>query len=494
MFIIQFSHFFAFQGAGKIVGFLNGIFGLVKHGLLSCEEGFGYFGNKCETSPSSGALTYSSITTDRAQIVRELTTILTSGRMSDSKQNTIIQAINRETDDNLAFQLAVQLIVTSPEFHATNTLNQQASAPTTGSSQNPGRPEDGYKAVIHLTLLGGLDSFNMLVPNTGCGIRDQYNSVRGEIRMQDANLLPLDGPVTGQPACSQFSVHEGLSVLRDLYNDGDALFVANMGVLTEPVTKSNYKFKTLTQLFAHNAMQEELHELDPRNLAVGTGTLGRMSDALEADGFRTGKVAVEATPSNLASSGSSSTPLLQLDEDGVSPFDSPTSATEVIEMLNSGGGSGVFGNLWSDILNTSLTSSEDLLNVLASNPPAAAFNTGTKLGRRAQLIAQMIAARKARGVDRDHFYFSYNGFDSHFGVAESLNDKFLDLNETLTDLVAELKLQNVWDDVVIVETSDFGRTLTPNSGGGSGTWPLPASLRHDCRINRKFDLTSVSIF
>ena len=56
--------------------------------------------------------------------------------------------------------------------------------------------------------------------------------------------------------------------------------MANVGVLTEPVDKTNYKLKTETQLFAHNAMQDEISSLDPNDSATGTGALGRMPDAL----------------------------------------------------------------------------------------------------------------------------------------------------------------------------------------------------------------------
>ena len=43
--------------------------------------------------------------------------------------------------------------------------------------------------------------------------------------------------------------------------------MANVGDPTEPVDKTNYKAKTEMQLFAHNALQEEVDTFDPRNLA-----------------------------------------------------------------------------------------------------------------------------------------------------------------------------------------------------------------------------------
>jgi uncharacterized protein (DUF1501 family) len=48
-----------------------------------------------------------------------------------------------------------------------------------------------------------------------------------------------------------------------------------------------------------------------------------------------------------------------------------------------------------------------------------------------------------------------------------LSNKFSDLNEALSSFVDEMKAQGSWDDTTLVISSDFGRTLTPNSGEGS---------------------------
>ena len=47
--------------------------------------------------------------------------------------------------------------------------------------QPTGKP---YKAVVTLYLSGGADSFNMLVPHSGCAAKDLYSEyalVRGEL-------------------------------------------------------------------------------------------------------------------------------------------------------------------------------------------------------------------------------------------------------------------------------------------------------------------------
>ena len=41
------------------------------------------------------------------------------------------------------------------------------------------------------------------------------------------------------------------------------------------------------------------------------------------------------------------------------------------------------------------------------------------------------------------------------------------VNEGYEAFAAELKAQGIWDSVVIIQTSDFGRTLSPNGNNGT---------------------------
>merc|ERR1711865_1211613 len=72
------------------------------------------------------------------------------------------------------------------------------------------------------------------------------------------------------------------------------------------------------------------------------------------------------------------------------------------------------------------------------------------------------------GMERSGFFTSLGGFDSH-GAMEQ-DGKFGVINSALTSLVADLKAQGLWDKVVIVFVSDFGRTLTSNSQGTDHGW------------------------
>jgi len=55
------------------------------------------------------------------------------------------------------------------------------------------------------------------------------------------------------------------------------------------------------------------------------------------------------------------------------------------------------------------------------------------------------------------------GFDSHFHLAEVLNAKLPSLNHAVATFWAEIKAQGMASNVVVIQASEFGRTITPNS-------------------------------
>ena len=73
-----------------------------------------------------------------------------------------------------------------------------------------------------------------------------------------------------------------------------------------------------------------------------------------------------------------------------------------------------------------------------------------------------------RGVNRDVFACSpFGNFDTHRSMKSSLSTQFEQIDNTLASFKNELKAMNMWDSVTVVLTSEFGRTLTPNSSGGT---------------------------
>lgn len=76
--------------------------------------------------------------------------------------------------------------------------------------------------------------------------------------------------------------------------------------------------------------------------------------------------------------------------------------------------------------------------------------------------------KDVRGTDRDIFNVRIGSFDHHIQIAEPLRERLETINDAIEAFVIEMRdYQNIWDDVTIVLTSEFARTLMANTGNGS---------------------------
>jgi len=83
------------------------------------------------------------------------------------------------------------------------------------------------------------------------------------------------------------------------------------------------------------------------------------------------------------------------------------------------------------------------------------------------LQTRIMQTREARGVKRDIFLIADGGYDTHANVDATLIDNFSGINAAMQAFVDELKLLNLWENTVVVQFSEFARTLDPNSGSGT---------------------------
>lgn len=185
---------------------------------------------------------------------------MTSGRLSEENR-AIIEAIYSSklssSGASAALQLAKKLIASTGEFHSTN-LVRKSDLGRDASSQfdETATTEQGtYKAVVYLLFPGGCDSWNMLVPHTceGSGLVEEYTSQRGSAALDLSTVQQIDTGANPQP-CSVFGVHPSLPTIASLYRSGEALFVSNMGYLSEPVDRYNYTVTKGARLGGHSSM------------------------------------------------------------------------------------------------------------------------------------------------------------------------------------------------------------------------------------------------
>ncbi len=96
-------------------------------------------------------------------------------------------------------------------------------------SQTTSSDAGDYKAMVCVFLHGGNDSNNVLIPLDSASI-NLYAKYRGELALNPSLIRPLAG--------GQYGVHPAMPNVQSLYNAGSLSFMANLGVLTEPLTKT----------------------------------------------------------------------------------------------------------------------------------------------------------------------------------------------------------------------------------------------------------------
>ena len=376
-----------------------------------------------------------------------------------------------------ALRVATQLVLTTAEFHATN-LNVAAATARPPPSPAPslGRP---FKAVVVLFLAGGVDSWNLVVPHSGCDSTENgtahygtYAAMRGGVALAQSDLLPISVPSGSQP-CTTFGVHPALPLVKTLYDDGDAAFLANIGALVEPITKAQYLAKEKRvppSLFAHNTQVKVTQSVHAQN-TVARGVLGRLVDALsdeeQPDPYKANAYSVSGIAKILEMEHRAQSVLDP--RSGVVRFEDYPRLQRAIGNLSRAVSASVFGETFTSLLDESLTSTENLGAVLDAVTIDTAFGTDS-LSRQLEQVARMVKARETLQEERQAFFVELGGFDTHASELDTVQEKFEQVNGALGSFVAELKAQGVWEQTTIVTASDFGRTLGSNGAGTDHAW------------------------
>ena len=164
--------------------------------------------------------------TDSSGVVRELDLLLTAGRLNSGSQSHIVSRYSKKLAQEgatEALRYAQELFTFTSEFHATNLHEPRYDVPRAvrPPTSSQGRP---YKALVYLFLNGGADSWNLLVPHSGCvrpalepqyDLYEQYAAIRAVNAIPKHELLVIDANSSSQP-CLKFGVHPKMATLKAL--------------------------------------------------------------------------------------------------------------------------------------------------------------------------------------------------------------------------------------------------------------------------------------
>ena len=481
--------------------YLNGIHSLITYGLTSCNKGFGtnkVSRGQCwvEGALADGTLSGSLTTHDgalawtpqgdasnAAVVVSELSLLLTAGRLSTHTKTIIEAAFEAERTQSSAaeaLKVATKLMTASAEFSTTNQAQTGAARPTSQTTTSQNRP---YKAIVTIFLNGGIDSFNVLVPHSNsdestCTVAGQYSTIRAVpagFALTDSELETLEVPVGTPPQpCDIMAVNKKLSVVKKLYDDGDAAFIANVGPLVEPCTKAEFlaKAKLVPQgLFAHNVQQFVTQNVHA-GVAFTKGILGRIIDAVGAaqgSAFKTAAYSLQGSAQCLV--GDTAVEFLSPGAGAVRYAEFNDLGDEIGDM-STPQLSSIFGDTFAELLDASIKSGEALGTVLDEFPIEGTTNKPydeQTLSKQLRQVARVIKSGY-QSAERDVFFTQMGAFDTHSDAKDVLSEKLTQMNSALDWFIDEMIQQGNWDNVLIITSSDSARTLASNGLGTDHAW------------------------
>lgn len=477
----------------SITGITNGFFSLNTWGLVHAGNGWGTYLTKVapvgDTSSSVGYVTYNAAGEDIYARIDDLSTLLTAGRLSPENKQVLAEAhshFSQNYGPDRGDRVLIELLSTSPEFHTSNTL-RKTGLPRALTPQ-PNSTSSDYKAIVYVDLFGGADSFNILTPHPdgGCYLYDDYFAARGGekgIGLTTDDMNPINGSSAGIPGCTKMGVHKKLSAYKDIFDEGAGIFFSNMGHLHKPVHKGNWITETQTDLFSHTSMKRESHRVDAFLEASGPGVLGRMLDILQDDGYVVAATSmdrkaqmIDGDPKTgrLADVVSSSGPRTIYEREFMNWRDGTDQLRPYLEEVHSETveNAGMFGNMWSQTFLDVWNKAETLTRSLKETRLLTEFTSRTDVGdinKSLRIVAEMIVGRNKRidGLNRDVFYIQLRGFDHHMEVKQGLDLSLPSLNAGLKNFWNEIKAQGIQNQVLVIQGSEFGRTVSPNSNSGS---------------------------
>ena len=362
-------------------------------------------------------------------------------------------------------------------------------------------PSD-YKALVVLFLFGGNDSNNLLIPQLNHPSYSDYKSARGFLAIPDSKDPAY---VAGQPASialttpsGSYGVHPSAPDLANIFNAGDLGFVANVGSLAYPISRTQYLSRSVPappQLFSHSDQQLQWQSSLP-DQPFTNGWGGRAADLLHAGGYGPGQVSMSVSVAGLNS--------LQV---GTEVVQYAVSTSGAVSLAGYSSGGNAYGNAlnadgtyktnttgkrlkafdditnythshlleegYAEVVRRSRTN-EGLIGAALTAAAASGVNFDTQftnaqsdLGDQLKMIAKLIAGRSSLDNRRQIFFASIGGFDTHQDQLASQVNLFGELSAALAAFRSSLQALGVYQDVLTMTHSDFTRTLTPNGADSS---------------------------
>jgi uncharacterized protein (DUF1501 family) len=326
-----------------------------------------------------------------------------------------------------------------------------------------------YKALVCVFLFGGNDSNNMVVPLSSSGY-SSYQQIRSVLALPQGSLLPIAPPSAGS-----FGFHPKFPEMQSLFNQKHLAVLTNVGTLVRPTTRAQFQQRQVNlpqNLFSHEDQQAQMQTaaLDGNGQ---TGWAGRTADKIQSIYGGTFPVIISLAGTNIFCEGltarsieSSGDPTKLLSGFG-SSAESQGRMSTLQSLLTFDTGVSLIQQA-SSITGNALQDSNALATALAAAPAlATVFPANNGLANQLKQVAQIISARSALGLQRQIFFVSIGGFDTHSDQLNAHNNLYTQLSQAMNAFYQATVEIGAASQVTSFTLSDFSRTYAPDSTSGT---------------------------
>lgn len=346
-----------------------------------------------------------------------------------------------------------------------------------------------YKALVCVFLFGGLDCHDVLIPADADGFsawraaRSSMLARYGASREPQA-LINLSRVSQPMPTGPQFAFPPEFAGIHSIYESGNAAVVANTGPLIEPVTRALFtggSGQLPARLFSHNDQQVTWQAGAPEGAQFGWG--GLFADAVLASGANRDLPQFTSIVTDEAGAFSTGRSTL--------PFRVPIGGSNelsALQRLEAEGGSGLIDSVREQFAARGFMQDHlierDIADAFASGidntrlyqnafmngrPLIGNFQPGP-LSVQLQAVAETIALRGSFAANRQIFFVSLGGFDTHSAQAVTLPNLLAEVDRAISSFEEAMRAARLADQVTLFTASDFGRTLVANGDGTDHGW------------------------
>ncbi len=345
---------------------------------------------------------------------------------------------------------------------------------------------DDYRAFVCIFFTGGNDGNNMIIPNhsdTSVSNYADYSAGRSAqgLALAQNTLLPIAVPRIGG---LNYGLHPSFGPVAGGLNNGihelwaqqKMAAITNVGTLVRPITRQQYQDNTVPrprQLFSHTDQSNQ--QMNARaDMIVLSGWGGRIADRMTIPanpdrliptigsingtrmftiGESTQPLAIGPAPAPLSSilslNGFNGTPAANA---RLAALSAGMDIVDVNELINES----------SKVHRESIRIAQSLSN---SSDTTVNFPT-SEIGKQLKQVARLVKNRSALHMNRQIFFCTVDGFDTHSGQLLGQAGLFSQFSQAARAFYDEMVVQGVADKVTQFTLSDFGRTFGP---GGTGT-------------------------